>query len=165
MLQYKDVSFEMLASAFPECLSPYMEFSQRLKIEGKDTRHPLPLYIVHPFSKRTRVTHLYSSVVQLCTGPTVSCRGGRWRESGGRRAWPCPRTWTTSPCPCLCPGRSERFWTGFDPTLWVSTLRRRHGCVKGLMVWGFLVFMLTLIGFNSIQRHPSAPGMGFHLVQ
>lgn len=36
MLQYKDVSFEMLASAFPECLSPYMEFSQRLKIEGKN---------------------------------------------------------------------------------------------------------------------------------
>lgn len=34
MLQYKDVSFEMLASAFPECLSPYMEFSQRLKIEA-----------------------------------------------------------------------------------------------------------------------------------
>lgn len=36
VLQYKDASFEMLASAFPECLSPYMEFSQRLKIEGKN---------------------------------------------------------------------------------------------------------------------------------
>ncbi|KAA8581604.1 hypothetical protein FQN60_003185 [Etheostoma spectabile] len=34
MLQYNDVSFEMLASAFPECLSPHMEFSQRLKIEA-----------------------------------------------------------------------------------------------------------------------------------
>ncbi|XP_030257172.1 5-taurinomethyluridine-[tRNA] synthase subunit MTO1, mitochondrial isoform X2 [Sparus aurata] len=34
MLQYNDVSFEMLASAYPECLSPYMEFSQRLKIEA-----------------------------------------------------------------------------------------------------------------------------------
>lgn len=35
VLQYNDVSFEMLASVFPECLSPYVEFSQRLKIEGK----------------------------------------------------------------------------------------------------------------------------------
>ncbi|XP_026206641.1 protein MTO1 homolog, mitochondrial [Anabas testudineus] len=34
VLQYNDVSFEMLASVFPECLSPYMEFSQRLKIEA-----------------------------------------------------------------------------------------------------------------------------------
>ncbi|XP_044035373.1 protein MTO1 homolog, mitochondrial isoform X2 [Siniperca chuatsi] len=34
VLQYNDVSFEMLASAFPECLSPYLEFSQRLKIEA-----------------------------------------------------------------------------------------------------------------------------------
>ncbi|XP_070783171.1 protein MTO1 homolog, mitochondrial [Enoplosus armatus] len=34
VLQYNDVSFEMLASAFPECLSPYVEFSQRLKIEA-----------------------------------------------------------------------------------------------------------------------------------
>ncbi|XP_041829123.1 protein MTO1 homolog, mitochondrial [Melanotaenia boesemani] len=34
LLQYKDVSFEMLASVFPDCLSPYMEFSQRLKIEA-----------------------------------------------------------------------------------------------------------------------------------
>lgn len=34
VLQYNDVSFEMLASAFPEGLSPYMEFSQRLKIEA-----------------------------------------------------------------------------------------------------------------------------------
>ncbi|KAM3860109.1 5-taurinomethyluridine-[tRNA] synthase subunit MTO1, mitochondrial [Diretmus argenteus] len=34
LLQYKDVSFEMLATVFPECLSPYMEFSQRLKIEA-----------------------------------------------------------------------------------------------------------------------------------
>lgn len=36
LLQYNNVSFEVLASAFPECLSPYMEFSQRLKIEGKN---------------------------------------------------------------------------------------------------------------------------------
>lgn len=34
VLQYNDVSFEMLASAFPECFSPHMEFSQRLKIEA-----------------------------------------------------------------------------------------------------------------------------------
>ncbi|KAF7659538.1 hypothetical protein LDENG_00296050 [Lucifuga dentata] len=34
LLQYNDVTFEMLASIFPECLSPYMEFSQRLKIEA-----------------------------------------------------------------------------------------------------------------------------------
>uniref|UniRef100_UPI0037E840BC protein MTO1 homolog, mitochondrial n=1 Tax=Semicossyphus pulcher TaxID=241346 RepID=UPI0037E840BC len=34
LLQYKDVTFEMLANAFPECLSPYMELSQRLKIEA-----------------------------------------------------------------------------------------------------------------------------------
>ncbi|KAM4623720.1 5-taurinomethyluridine-[tRNA] synthase subunit MTO1, mitochondrial [Polymixia lowei] len=34
VLRYNDASFEMLASAFPECLSPYTEFSQRLKIEA-----------------------------------------------------------------------------------------------------------------------------------
>lgn len=34
MLQYNDVSFEMLESAFPECLSPFKEFAQRLKIEA-----------------------------------------------------------------------------------------------------------------------------------
>uniref|UniRef100_A0A673CR12 5-taurinomethyluridine-[tRNA] synthase subunit MTO1, mitochondrial n=1 Tax=Sphaeramia orbicularis TaxID=375764 RepID=A0A673CR12_9TELE len=34
VLQYQDVSFEMLESVFPECLSPYKEFSQRLKIEA-----------------------------------------------------------------------------------------------------------------------------------
>ncbi|XP_038847525.1 protein MTO1 homolog, mitochondrial [Salvelinus namaycush] len=34
LLQYKDVSFEMLASVFPECLSQYFEYSQRLKIEA-----------------------------------------------------------------------------------------------------------------------------------
>nr|XP_020479013.1 protein MTO1 homolog, mitochondrial isoform X2 [Monopterus albus] len=34
LLQYRDVSFEMLASAFPECLSRFTEFSQRLKIEA-----------------------------------------------------------------------------------------------------------------------------------
>ncbi|KAM4524587.1 5-taurinomethyluridine-[tRNA] synthase subunit MTO1, mitochondrial isoform 1-T1 [Odontesthes bonariensis] len=34
LLQYKDMSFEMLASLFPEYLSSYMEFSQRLKIEA-----------------------------------------------------------------------------------------------------------------------------------
>ncbi|XP_034050416.1 protein MTO1 homolog, mitochondrial [Thalassophryne amazonica] len=34
VLQYNDMTFEMLASAFPECLSPYLEFSQRLKIEA-----------------------------------------------------------------------------------------------------------------------------------
>ncbi|KAM8837897.1 5-taurinomethyluridine-[tRNA] synthase subunit MTO1, mitochondrial [Spinachia spinachia] len=34
VLQYNNVSFEMLASAFPESLSPHVEFSQRLKIEA-----------------------------------------------------------------------------------------------------------------------------------
>uniref|UniRef100_A0A1A7YF88 Mitochondrial translation optimization 1 homolog n=1 Tax=Iconisemion striatum TaxID=60296 RepID=A0A1A7YF88_9TELE len=34
MLQYKDMSFHVLASIFPESLLPYMEFSQRLKIEA-----------------------------------------------------------------------------------------------------------------------------------
>ncbi|XP_066521450.1 protein MTO1 homolog, mitochondrial isoform X2 [Hoplias malabaricus] len=34
MLQYKDVSFKMVASAFPEILSPYLEFSDRIKIEA-----------------------------------------------------------------------------------------------------------------------------------
>lgn len=36
LLRYGDVTFEMLASAFPETLSSYTEFSQRLKIEGKN---------------------------------------------------------------------------------------------------------------------------------
>lgn len=35
VLHYKDASFTMLASVFPECLSPYTEFAERLKIEGK----------------------------------------------------------------------------------------------------------------------------------
>ncbi|KAK5850807.1 hypothetical protein PBY51_001652 [Eleginops maclovinus] len=34
MLQYNNVSFEMLASAFPESLLHHMEFAQRLKIEA-----------------------------------------------------------------------------------------------------------------------------------
>lgn len=34
VLRYSDVSFEKLASCYPEILSPYMEFAQRLKIEG-----------------------------------------------------------------------------------------------------------------------------------
>lgn len=34
MLHYKDVSFQMLASAFPELLAPYLEFSERIKVEG-----------------------------------------------------------------------------------------------------------------------------------
>uniref|UniRef100_A0A4W4HGK4 tRNA uridine 5-carboxymethylaminomethyl modification enzyme C-terminal subdomain domain-containing protein n=2 Tax=Electrophorus electricus TaxID=8005 RepID=A0A4W4HGK4_ELEEL len=34
VLQYKDVSFDLLASAFPDILSPYLEFSERLKIEA-----------------------------------------------------------------------------------------------------------------------------------
>ncbi|XP_051928042.1 protein MTO1 homolog, mitochondrial isoform X2 [Hippocampus zosterae] len=34
MLQYNDATFEMLVSVFPERLSPYTEFSQRLKIEA-----------------------------------------------------------------------------------------------------------------------------------
>lgn len=35
MLQHKHVSFEMLASVFPEMFAPYLEFSQRIKIEGE----------------------------------------------------------------------------------------------------------------------------------
>ncbi|CAL9699090.1 unnamed protein product [Knipowitschia caucasica] len=34
LLQYSDVSFEMLSSEFPQQLSPFLEFSQRLKIEA-----------------------------------------------------------------------------------------------------------------------------------
>ncbi|KAG7492240.1 hypothetical protein MATL_G00011730 [Megalops atlanticus] len=34
LLEYKDITFEMLASAFPDHLSAYLEFSQRLKIEA-----------------------------------------------------------------------------------------------------------------------------------
>lgn len=34
VLQYGDVSYEMLASCYPKILSPYMEFAERLKIEG-----------------------------------------------------------------------------------------------------------------------------------
>ncbi|XP_037553246.1 protein MTO1 homolog, mitochondrial, partial [Nematolebias whitei] len=34
ILYYKDASFAMLASVFPECLSPYTEFAERIKIEA-----------------------------------------------------------------------------------------------------------------------------------
>lgn len=37
VLQYNEVSYEMLASCFPEVLCPFVEFSQRLKIEGDST--------------------------------------------------------------------------------------------------------------------------------
>jgi len=37
VLQYKDVSYQMLASAFPELSSLYLEFSERLKVEGNRT--------------------------------------------------------------------------------------------------------------------------------
>ncbi|XP_049320748.1 protein MTO1 homolog, mitochondrial isoform X2 [Astyanax mexicanus] len=36
MLLYTDVSFSMLASTFPDLLSPYLEFAERIKIEGKN---------------------------------------------------------------------------------------------------------------------------------
>ncbi|XP_028823160.1 5-taurinomethyluridine-[tRNA] synthase subunit MTO1, mitochondrial isoform X2 [Denticeps clupeoides] len=39
VLQYKDVSFEMLASAFPDVLGPYVEFAERLKIEAMYRPH------------------------------------------------------------------------------------------------------------------------------
>lgn len=39
MLQYKDVSFQMLASAFPELSGPYLEFSERLKVEAMYRPH------------------------------------------------------------------------------------------------------------------------------
>lgn len=35
MLQHKEVSFETLASVFPEVFAQYLEFSQRIKIEGE----------------------------------------------------------------------------------------------------------------------------------
>ncbi|KAM9837309.1 5-taurinomethyluridine-[tRNA] synthase subunit MTO1, mitochondrial [Aulostomus maculatus] len=41
LLGYNDVSFEMLASVFPESLSAFMEFSQRLKIEAVYRPHCL----------------------------------------------------------------------------------------------------------------------------
>ncbi|KAI5618075.1 protein MTO1-like, mitochondrial [Silurus asotus] len=54
MLQHKEVSFEMLASIFPEILAPYLEFSQRIKIEGEylikliEDREPvMPVYRPH----------------------------------------------------------------------------------------------------------------------
>ncbi|XP_068610603.1 protein MTO1 homolog, mitochondrial [Brachionichthys hirsutus] len=34
VLKYNDATFEMLASAFPEYFSPYVEFSQRIRIEA-----------------------------------------------------------------------------------------------------------------------------------
>ncbi|XP_072523422.1 protein MTO1 homolog, mitochondrial [Salminus brasiliensis] len=34
MLQYKDISFSMIASIFPDIFSPYLEFSERIKIEA-----------------------------------------------------------------------------------------------------------------------------------
>lgn len=39
LLEYNDVTFDMLASLFPQSLSAYMEFSQRLKIEAVYRRH------------------------------------------------------------------------------------------------------------------------------
>ncbi|XP_061911722.1 protein MTO1 homolog, mitochondrial [Entelurus aequoreus] len=42
LLQYNDVSFETLAAVFPECLSAYREFAQRLKIEA--VYRPLCIY-------------------------------------------------------------------------------------------------------------------------
>lgn len=35
MLQHKEVSFDMLASVFPETFASFLEFSQRIKIEGE----------------------------------------------------------------------------------------------------------------------------------
>lgn len=37
VLQYSQVSYQMLASCFPEVLGPFVEFSQRLKIEGDES--------------------------------------------------------------------------------------------------------------------------------
>lgn len=37
ILQYNQVSYQMLATCFPDILWPFVEFSQRLKIEGDST--------------------------------------------------------------------------------------------------------------------------------
>lgn len=37
ILQYNQVSYQMLATCFPDVLWPFVEFSQRLKIEGDST--------------------------------------------------------------------------------------------------------------------------------
>ncbi|XP_067285540.1 protein MTO1 homolog, mitochondrial [Pseudorasbora parva] len=39
VLQYKDISFQMIASAFPELSGPYLEFSERLKVEAMYRPH------------------------------------------------------------------------------------------------------------------------------
>lgn len=62
LLQYKDVSFEMLASVSPDCLLPYMEFSQRLKIEGKKGISVLR-------SCRNNPTNLLASSEEVCGKP------------------------------------------------------------------------------------------------
>lgn len=68
LLQYNDVTFEMLASAFPESLSSYMEFAQRLKIEGKKRIAPPEMLI---YSK-TLAKMFLLSVTQLCTSLTAT---------------------------------------------------------------------------------------------
>ena len=35
LLQYNDITYDTLAAAFPQSLAPFLEFSQRLKIEGR----------------------------------------------------------------------------------------------------------------------------------
>lgn len=57
----------MLASAFPENLSSYMEFAQRLKIEGKKKITP-PVLI---YNKTHTKTFLWS-VTQVCTSLTAT---------------------------------------------------------------------------------------------
>lgn len=41
ILQYNQVSYQMVASCFPDILGPFVEFSQRLKIEGDSTFHSI----------------------------------------------------------------------------------------------------------------------------
>lgn len=61
LLQYKDVSFQMLASAFPELLAPYLEFSERIKVEGNVFQNITPLklltlfYIIWISAKKTKL--------------------------------------------------------------------------------------------------------------
>ena len=37
LLQYNDITYDDLAAALPESLAPFLEFSQRLKIEGRES--------------------------------------------------------------------------------------------------------------------------------
>lgn len=58
----------MLASAFPESLSSFMEFAQRLKIEGKK-KITTPEMLIY---NKTLAKTFLLSVTQLCTSLTAT---------------------------------------------------------------------------------------------